>query len=249
MGNRLQRVRRLGVAAAGLFVLGASGCAFPNGTTGGDPVLGNFNRPIVPTPPPEHGGIGLDSPAYDAGSRIGVASPDIPAPVDNAQGGSSLPQLTSPSLFGRARMPFGGNGNEPFLAGKSGPAGARLPSPGDAAPPPMPAPGRTSPDGTPAKYTAAGPGLTPSESPVRPVSYEVIKDPSRVKTMEDGQAVLQAFGARGMKVEQLTGGEWVFGCTVGAKGFEARGKEPMEAMKLVLEQVQDDVPHARRTPR
>ncbi len=241
MGNRLQRVRRLGVAAAGLFVLGASGCAFPNGTTGGDPILGNFNRPIVPTPPPERGGIGLDSPAYDAGARIGVASPDIPAPVENTQGGSSLPQLTSPSLFGNARMPFGGGADEPFVASKNaGPAGARLPSPGDNPMPKVPAYGRTSPDGMTAKYTTSGAGLMPSESPVRPVSYEVLKDPSRVKTMEEGQNLLQAAGARGMKVEQLTGGEWVFGCTVGAKAFEARGKEPLAAMKLVLEQVQKD---------
>jgi hypothetical protein len=240
MRNRLQRARRLGLAAAGMFVLGTSGCAFPNGTTGGDPILGNFNRPIVPTPPPERGGIGLDSPAYDAGARIGVTSPDIPNPVENSPGGTSLPQLTSPSLFSRTRTPFSGGADEPFLANKPGPAGARLPMPGDTVTPRVPAYGRTSTDAMPEKYWSNSSGLMPSESSVRPVSYEVLKDPSRVKTMEDGQNFLQAAGARGMKVEQLTGGEWVFACTVGAKSFEARGKEPIEAMKLVLDQVQKD---------
>jgi hypothetical protein len=240
MRNRLQRVRRLGVAAAGIMLLGASGCAFPHGTTGGDPILGNFNRPIVPTPPPERGGIGLDSPAYDAGARIGVASPDIPTPIENAPGGATLPQLTSPTLFSRSRTPFSGAADEPFLAPKAGPAGARLPMPSDAPAPRVPAYGRTSPDAMSAKYMVESTALMPSDSSVRPVSYEVLKDPSRVNTMEDGQNFLQMAGARGMKVEQLTGGEWVFACTVGAKVFQARGKEPLEAMKLVLEQVQKD---------
>src|SRR4051794_27985894 len=99
MGNRLRHLRRAGPAAASAVVLGAAGCAFPNGATGGDPILGNFNRPIVPTPPPERGGLGLDSPAYDAGARIGLTSPDVPTPVENSSGGMSLPALTSPSLF------------------------------------------------------------------------------------------------------------------------------------------------------
>src|SRR5438067_6303830 len=148
MANRLQHLRRATLAAAGALVLGASGCALPNGSTGGDPLLGNFNRPIVPTPPPEHGGLGLDSPAYDAGARIGVTPPDVPTPVENAPGGMSLPQLTSPSLFSGTRMPFSGGADEPFLAGKPmGPAGARLPMPHDGPRLPMgPALGRTNSD-------------------------------------------------------------------------------------------------------
>ncbi len=126
MSNRL--LRRAGLATAGALILGASGCALPNGATGGDPILGNFNRPIVPTPPPERGGIGLDSPAYDAGARIGIAAPDIPAPVENSGGGASLPQLTSPSLLSGARLPFGGGADEPYQGQRSGgAAGARLP--------------------------------------------------------------------------------------------------------------------------
>jgi hypothetical protein len=248
MGSRLQLLRRAGLVAAGALVLGSAGCALPNGSTGGDPVLGSFNRPIVPTPPPERGGLGLDSPAYDAGARIGLTSPDVPTPVENSGGGMSLPQLTSPSLLSGARLPFGGGADEPFPPQKAGAAGARLPSPHDAPTPRIPVFGRTSPDalaGRPraAEYSVPG-GLafTAAEpaSPIRPVGFETLKDPSKVKTMEDGQSLLQTAGARNQKVEQLDSGDWMFACTVGPKGFEACGKEPLDAMKVVLEQIQKD---------
>ena len=80
MANRLERLRRSAVCGAGALLLGAAGCAFPDGPGGGDPLLGSFNRPIARTPPPERGGLGPDSPAYDGGARIGVPAPDAPAP-------------------------------------------------------------------------------------------------------------------------------------------------------------------------
>jgi hypothetical protein len=58
--------------------------------------------------------------------------------------------------------------------------------------------------------------------------------------MEDGQSLLQAAGAREQKMEQLSGGDWSFGCTVGSRGFEAHGRDPLEALKVVLVQVQKD---------
>ena len=247
MGSRLQLLRRTGLAAVGALVLGSAGCALPNGATGGDPILGSFNRPIVPTPPPERGGLGLDSPAYDAGARIGVTAPDIPTAVENAPGGLSLPQLTSPSLTSGARMPFGGGADEPFPARKLPAAGARLPSPTDPTPR-IPVFGRTSPDALAvrsrvAEYSVPG-GLafTAAEppAPIRPVKFETLKDPSNVKTMEDGQSLLQAAGARNQKVEQLDGGEWRFTCTVGPKGYEGHATELLDAMKAVLEQIQKD---------
>jgi len=248
MGNRLRHLRRTALAAAAI-VLGAGGCALPNGITGGDPLLGNFNRPIAPTPPPERGGLGLDSPAYDGGARIGVTSPDVPTPVENAPGGMSLPQLTSPSLFSGAKLPFGGGTEEPFLASKPmGPAGARLPSPHDAPRQSMsPALSRVTSDnfvGRPKEATySVAPNPIDSPAPatqIRLVSYEALRDPSKVRTMEEGQTLLQAAGARGLKTEQLIGGEWSFGCTVGSKDFEAHGRDPLEALKQVLAQVQKD---------
>jgi hypothetical protein len=252
MGNRLQLLRRGGLAAATGLVLGAGGCALPNGTTGGDPLLGNFNRPIAPTPPPERGGLGLDSPAYDGGARIGLAAPDVPTPIENAGGiGMTLPQLTSPGLLG-GRIPLGGGSDEPFVASKPmGPAGARLPTTSDGSGPRLsmsPALGRTSTDGLvsrpkEATYTvASGPADLPpaAGTQIRLVSYEALKDPAKVRTMEEGQAILEAAGARGMKTEQLSGGDWSFGCTLGSKGFEAHGRDPLEALKVVLVQVQKD---------
>lgn len=246
MGSRLQLLRRTGLVAAGALILGSAGCALPNGATGGDPILGSFNRPIVPTPPPERGGLGLDSPAYDAGARIGVASPDIPTAVENAPAGLSLPQLTSPPLTSGARMPFGGGADEPFPSRNLPAVGARLPSPHNGVAPRVPVFGRTSPDALavrPREYAVPG-GLafTAAEppSPIRPVKFETLKDPAKVMTMEDGQSLLQAAGARNQKVEQLDSGEWMFACTVGPKAYEACGKEPLEAMKVVLEQIQKD---------
>src|SRR5262245_36120403 len=130
MGNRLQHLRRPGLAIVGALVLGAAGCALPNGVTGGDPILGNFNRPICPTPPPERGGLGLDSPAYDAGVRIGVAPPDIPSAVENSGARPSPPQLPAPNPASGARLPLGSGFEDSYLAQRpGGPTGARLPSP------------------------------------------------------------------------------------------------------------------------
>jgi hypothetical protein len=75
---------------------------------------------------------------------------------------------------------------------------------------------------------------------IRPASFEPLKDPAKVQSMEDGQMMLQAAGARGQKMEQLPDGEWVFACTVGIRSHEARGQEPIDAIKSVLEQIQRD---------
>lgn len=246
MGNRLQLLRRACLVAAGTLVLGSVGCALPNGVTGGDPILGNFNRPIVPTPPPERGGLGLDSPAYDSGARIGVAPPDMATPIENSGSGITLPQLTSPSLTSGARLPFGA-GDDPHVTSRT-PAGARLPSAHDLPPARLPAIGRTSPDALPGRPRApeysvpGGLAFVPPEptSPIRPVGHEVLRDPAKVKSLEDGQALLNLAGARGQKVEQLAEGDWSFSCTVGIRSYDARAAEPLDAMKIVLEQIQKD---------
>jgi hypothetical protein len=247
MANRLQHLRQLALAA-GALVLGTTGCALPNGVTGGDPILGNFNRPIAPTPSPERGGLGLDSPAYDAGARIGVKAPDIPTPVENTSGGMSLPQPTSPSPLSGAQLPAAGSADEPYVAQRpTGPAGARLPMPQDAPNSRRPAFGQTGPDAMTGRlhgseYSVPG-GLAvvlPEPAPVRSAGYETLKGPAKVKTLEDAQILFQAAGDSGQKVEQLTGGEWVFECRVGIKTYVARGCSPLEAMKFVLEQIQKD---------
>src|SRR5262245_53544105 len=245
MANRLGHLRRSGLCAASALLLGAAGCAFPHGATGGDPVLGNFNRPIVPTPPPERGGLGLDSPAYDGGARIGVTAPDIPTPVENAPGIQTLPPLTSPNLFVGARTPFGSADDSTLIRRPIGAGGARLPSPADAGMrlPPVPSYARSKDDliaqpRDPLPSFSSAAAFTPVEpaSPIRVVSHVAPIDPSKLTNLEEAQAHLQNLGVRGQRTEQLSNGEWLFACTFDSKVVEARGRDQLEAMKKAAEQ-------------
>jgi hypothetical protein len=247
MAKRLHQLGRRAMLTAGTILLGTVGCAFPHGATGGDPVLGNFNRPIVPTPPPERGGLGLDSPAYDGGARIGVTAPDIPTPVENSGGLQTLPNVTSGSLFTGIRTPFGSPDDSVLTRRIIGAGGARLPSPADAGMrlPPVPSYARSSSDliaqpRDPSITSAAS--FTPVEpaSPIRLVSNVAPSDPSKLKSLEDAQAHLQNLGARGQRTEQLSNGEWLFVCTVDSRLFEARGRDQFEAMKKAAEKIRGD---------
>ena len=179
MATRLDRLRSAACAAGALF-LGAAGCAFPHGATGGDPLLGSFSRPMVPTPPPERGGLGPDSPAYDAGTRIGIAPPEVPVRAENSSGFMTLPSLTTPNLFSGSGLP-----------------GA-----------------------------------------VQQIRHEVLRDSTQIRSMEEGQALLQALGATTQQITLRPDGLWVCSCTVGHRACEGRGAEPMEAMRQLLEQVE-----------
>jgi len=247
MANRIQLLRRRATLAAGTIFLGTVGCAFPHGTTGGDPMLGNFNRPIVPTPPPERGGLGLDSPAYDSGARIGMQSPDISTPVENSSGFQSLPQASSTNILSGIQMPFGTPSDAGMSRRSGATAGARLPSPMETGPR-MPAPqmgSRYSAEPQayrgkdPVSSLTSGSALAPVEPSlgIRLASHEVRRDSSKVEKMEEGFEMLEAAGARGLRTEQLSSNEWLFACAVGPKVYEARGQDQLEAMRRVLEQV------------
>jgi hypothetical protein len=221
MASRLERLRYLAYAA-GALLLGTAGCAFPNGATGGDPLLGSFNRPIVPTPPPERGGLGPDSPAYDAGARIGIAPPEIPVPADNTTGFMSLPTLPSPSPVSGSRPlshPDDGFARRPAQTA----TGARLPAP---------------PDGGPRLPPLPGTDMKPTDSPLQLVSHAALRDPTKVQSMEEGQALLLALGGRGLRMEQGDDGTWTCSCTAGQTLCVGRGPEPMDAVRHLLEQVE-----------
>ena len=250
MANRLARLGRRALLAAGVLVTGlAGGCALPNGSTQGDPLLGNFNRPIVPTPPPERGGLGLNSPAYDAGARIGVPGPDVPGAVENSAGFLSLPPLSTPNLLSGARMPFGVADTTPVARAGSAPAGAQLHNPATA-PLTVPAPAyglatgdSVAPrprDGT-SQLTSAAAFIPAGPPPkVQLVKYELLHEPGRIASLEEGQTLLSAIGAKGMKTEQLMNGDWSFCCTVGTRPYEGRGGDSLDALRQVAEQVQRD---------
>ena len=74
-------------------------------------------------------------------------------------------------------------------------------------------------------------------TPIKQVSYESRRDTAKVESMEDAQSHLLDLGARGMRTEQMSNGEWLHTCTVGQKVYEARGNDQLEAMRKVLEQV------------
>lgn len=249
MAKRLHQLGRRAMLAAGTILLGTVGCAFPHGATGGDPILGNFNRPIVPTPPPERGGLGLDSPAYDGGARIGVTAPDIPTPVDNSGGLQTLPSIAPGTLFTNMRTPFGSADDSTLVRRPMGAGGARLPSPADAGMrlPAVPSYAKTGSDliaqpRDPLPPFTSAAAFTPVEpgSPIRPVSHIAPSDPSKLKTMEEAQAHLQNMGARAQRTEQMSNGEWLFACTIDSRVFEARGRDQFEAMKKAAEQIRRD---------
>jgi hypothetical protein len=214
MANRLDRRRQWATAGVGALLLGAAGCAFPNGSTGGDPLLGSFNRPIAPTPPPERGGLGFGSPAYDAGARIGVAPPEYPVAAQTAGRSITLP---TPKQLSVARLP---NSTEPparmpvqFATASTDEPAYRLPGP----------------------TTCTFPEVPP---PVRCVSHAALRDPARVRTMEEAQALLEVLGATAHRADRRENGDWSCSCTVGPRMFAAQAAEPLEAMRLLLEEIE-----------
>jgi hypothetical protein len=237
--------------ATAAFLMGTVGCAFPQGATQGDPILGNFHRPIVATPPPERGGLGMDTPAYDGGMRIGVGSPDAPTAVENSNGFMTLPNLTSPNLFSGARLPFTTQGDT-VVQRQYGHPGARLPGLGQG---PIKAPvlpqawsAQVSPDSVvarpnnPATQITSGASFDPHviHQDVKPVKYDSVREPARLFTIEEGHSLLSTMGARNQRLEQTESGDWLFSCNVGYKSYEYRGKEKMETIRSVVEQVQRD---------
>ena len=244
--RRKQRILRASYAL-GMLLPMAAGCAFPNGSMQGDPMLGSFNRPIMRTPAPERGGLGMDTPAYDGGARIGATPPDIPGAVENSSGFMSLPNLTVPNLFSQAGQYGGGDD----VRVRRVPTGAALPpvgadTPRFAALPKLPTPGQ-GPDAVIARqrtqigFTSGAsiePGLPSSD--IKQVRYDVAAEAVRIHSVEEGQNALATMGTRGQRMEQAEGGEWVFSCSFGVKFYEGRSRDRTEAVRSVMEQIQRD---------
>jgi hypothetical protein len=258
--------------AAGLL-LASVGCGWTHGRYQSDPMLGSFNRPIAATPPIFTGGDPGVSPAYDAGARIGLGNPDIPAPKQNEdssfimptyqgsigmgslfRGSSSSNVNKSGGMSGRFTTPVPTSGGSLF--NRSGPqasTGARLPSvetesersaiyvPGMVSPLPSSvmasAPQRS-------MHTAmlTGSSIEPAIPQPRldPVQ-QAMKNPQEITTIEEAHSVLTTCGAKTQALEQAPTGEWRFVCTMGDgndyRRYEAKHKEPIEAVRAVLIQV------------
>lgn len=247
MANRRKtRISRASYAL-GLLLPLAAGCAFPNGSMQGDPMLGSFNRPIRRTPPPERGGLGLDTPAYDGGARIGATPPDIPTAVENSNGFMSLPNLTVPQLFSQGGA-YGPQTDDVMT--RRLPAGAMLQSTNAdttrfAALPKMPVHGQ-GPEAVVARQRAqigftSGASIEPGlPDGVKQVRYDAPVEAVRIHSVEEGQNALTGMGARAQRMEQAEGGEWVYSCSYGVKFYEGRSRERTEAVRSVMAQIQRD---------
>ncbi|MEZ6139836.1 MAG: hypothetical protein R3B84_04615 [Zavarzinella sp.] len=237
MGRMLAISYRTVKISLGMVLLGTVGCAFPFGSTQGDPLLGNFNRPIRRTPPPERGGLGPGSPAYDGGAHIGGAPFGAPVDVENSAGFLSLPNLTSPNLMSA------GNGYDPSQRVMA--PGAVLPAPGSSASlvPSLPPAYAYRPQSSVASrpsnslaYITSGGSIDAPSQPAKPLPF--VQPASHVQTMEDAAPLLKAMNLQFQRLEQAPNGDWVFSCVRGDQMFEGHGKEQIHAVRSVIDAVQ-----------
>jgi hypothetical protein len=114
--------------------------------------------------------------------------------------------------------------------------------------PGLPAYARTAPDAAmprfrdPVAALASNSSFTPVDppSPIQQASYQPRPNRTKLATVEDAHAQLQDLGARGLRSEQMSNGEWLHTCTIGHKVLEGRGNDQFTAMCKVLEQAQND---------
>ncbi|HJZ91187.1 MAG TPA: hypothetical protein VKE40_09960, partial [Gemmataceae bacterium] len=90
--------------------------------------------------------------------------------------------------------------------------------------------------------STSGPALfaPPPLPPMRSASHEDPVDPGSIRSAEDGQAALEAMGAKGQRLEQTSAGDWRFSCTRESRLFEAREMDRLDAIRTVVEQMRKD---------
>ncbi|QVL31421.1 hypothetical protein KIH39_21630 [Telmatocola sphagniphila] len=228
------------LSIAGFSLLTVSGCAFPHGNNGGDPALGNWNRPIAPTPPPWTGGMGGGSPAYDAGARVGVPSPDVPSPTTllNANSPASRTSWNMPSPITPANTDYAVANTDKQ---KSWTDRLFHPTPHKTPPSegpklqaseqlqPLPAiPTSAAKDGFPAGSSivlrpqapingiVAGSALPPElhNSTLRLVAPQ--GESAKIQSVEEGQMILVGYGLKWQTLQQVENGDWQYSCVVAA---------------------------------
>ncbi|MCX7665662.1 MAG: hypothetical protein N2112_08955 [Gemmataceae bacterium] len=253
--GKISRLRKVATLGAVTLITLSSGCALPGGAYQTDPALGNFNRPITATPPPERGGQGLDSPAYDAGYRIGAGAPEAPgfSRDYNPNGIQSLPTLTTESLFTRST---GLEGDGKYARRSNNPQGARLPGMaiaeagvrGPSLPPAWNTPPSsgsvTSRGNSPLVGITSGSSISPDMSIAEKPKYIPDYNIANIRTMEEAQSVLASCGVKWQRLEQVENGDWVFACSTQEPAgktmfarYEARSSDKMEAIRNVIHQI------------
>lgn len=263
--------RSLGIAVFGALLLSSLGCGRPHGVYQADPAMGNFNRPITWTPPVFAGGDPGMSPAYDTGARLGMASPDVPdmsmgnggaraiwlAPTYGAGSGGGLLGMFSNSAEknggGAAIVPTGGGGSRvlPNL-------GARLQGTQESKPLIAPTNNNSMPNASSVTFREKDPtSMFTSGSAIVPPGaakqtqvvtlYQQPNEPSKVKTVEEGQVMLASYGIKWQRLEQIENGQWMFTASKGTnptgtadRRYESRHQDQVEAVRAVLEQVRTE---------
>jgi hypothetical protein len=253
MANQFERTSgrtRLGSWAMASVLLTTVGCGFPHDRYASDAMLGQFNRPIAPTPPIWTGGDPGVSPAYDGGARIGLPSPDVPA-----QSNPILDRMFIMPTFGGSlgvSNLYRGNSGATSTAGASGVSGgSQRVNNADTTPNYS---RQVSSTGAQFMSTAPAierntfvPGMIASANSVKPRTIDTntiltsgaaiepsvtipkpltplagMKDPRSVISVEEGQMILQTCGARSMTMESQPTGEWRFICTINEGGDNRR---------------------------
>jgi hypothetical protein len=249
--------KRLVVWTASAILLAVVGCAFPEGRYGGDPMLGNFNRPIAATPPVWAGGDPGHTPAYDGAVHLGLPSPDVPSQSSSA----GRDKIFIVPTYGGSLGLFRGTTASTEKGGETQTAGAKTASGVGARLPSDDAKGKgvfvagtysapTSANGVSFRPSlgvqlASGASIEPNAPKSKMfVPVDLTKSPAHVNSIEEGRALLTTCGATFQKLEQEPTGEWRFTCAIGpaddVRRYEAKSNDQLQAMRAVMFQIQND---------
>lgn len=256
MAKHIRTSRRL--IQVGTILLASVGCALPNGRSQGDPALGNFNRPIAPTPGVISNTPIYGTPAADGGAAAGL-HPTDGTPLTNALHGSSLmvptyggsSQFTPHYSLTDAFIPSGLVASAKAAQPNSG---ARLlgnqNEPTYGAPTPLttiPAPDAIMVRGTDptTRLTSGASAVAAMPTPtVKPTNVLAIKQTPHISSIEEGQIVLTSYGAKAQRLDHLENGVWICSCALPAdeagsvhKRLEARNYDQLEAVRALVDQV------------
>jgi hypothetical protein len=254
-GNRPRLIRWTAPA----LMLAAAGCGFPHDRYGSDTMFGSFLRPIAPTPPIWTGQDPGMSPAYDGGARMGLPSPDVPA-RESSVFDRIYPMPTFNGNLGgapRSGEPAGPSKPAPADGGRSSnssPSGAHLipwSPPVDRVSSTVVAPAPMSNTETVTvrpfdshTLLTSGAAIEPAIRAPKPFSMAAsMKDPRAVYSVDEGEAILQACGAKSMVMEPQPTGEMRFICTmndgVELHRYEAKSAEAIDAVRAVMWQIKN----------
>jgi hypothetical protein len=90
-----------------------------------------------------------------------------------------------------------------------------------------------------------GSAIEPVAAPAQQLSATALmKDPREIVSVQEGQTILQACGAKAQVMEQQPTGEWRYICTIGRgeelRRYEARSNDQLDAVRAVMYQIKKE---------